>query len=106
MKKIFIYNNKIMLTIFTSLFFIICIIGSIQRVCADERLQYDKSFESIEIQSGDTLLSIAKKYALSEDEYSSYIAEVKSINNLYGDTIHAGCYLVIPVYESNWGTTP
>lgn len=93
-----IYYNYIMLTALLILFLSICVIGGIHNVLADENISYDKSFVSIEISDGDTLSSIAEKYAISPADYSSYVEEVKSINNLKGDTIHTGCYLMVPVY--------
>jgi LysM repeat protein len=69
-------------------------------VHADKKIEYDKSFISIEVNDGDTLTSIAQDYAVSTTEYDAYISEVKNINNLENDTIHAGCYLLVPVYEA------
>lgn len=94
-----VYNNRIMLIIGLILFFSIFIIGSMSMVRADESMQYDKSFMPIEVESGDTLTSIATEYAISAAHYSDYIQEVKSINNLKDDTIKTGCYLMIPVYQ-------
>ena len=91
-----------MLTIFAIMFLCIFIISGVKIVCANQSTQYDKSFQSLEIRNGDSLLSIAKEYAISETEYDAYINEVKSINNLKSDTIHAGCYLVIPVYQEKY----
>lgn len=91
-------NNIIMLTIMVIFILSVLFIGSMRLVKADEQIQYDKNFISIEIESGDTLTSIAKEYAISEAEYHSYIEEVKSINSIKNDTIHSGCYLLIPVY--------
>ena len=95
-----IYNNRIMLTIGAIIFLSTFMISGMRLVCADENIQYNKSFISIEIEEGDTLTSIAKEYAISAAQYSDYINEVKSINNLKSDIIHAGCYLMIPVYQS------
>lgn len=74
--------------------------GGMRFVNADEAIEYEKSFVSIEIEAGDTLTEIAQKYAISKAEYNAYIEEVKSINNLKDDVIHNGCYLLIPVYEA------
>jgi len=54
------------------------------------------TYDSIKIQSGDTLEAIAREYN-TEDYYtnSEYIAEVMRINNLSSDNIHAGCYLTV-----------
>lgn len=92
-------RNNIMLIIVGILIIISFIIGHMTSVRADESRSYDKSFTTIAIEEGTTLTDIAMEYAVSEADYSDYIAEVKEINNLNQDTIHAGCYLLIPVYR-------
>lgn len=77
---------------------IFALVNCITVAYADEAVEYEKSFISIEIEQGDTLTSIAESYAKSEAEYQDYIEEVMSINNLKDDTIHNGCYLLVPVY--------
>ncbi|MCI8301095.1 MAG: LysM peptidoglycan-binding domain-containing protein [Lachnospiraceae bacterium] len=60
----------------------------------------NKYYTSLEIKKGDTLWSIASEYGI--DAYSdlqTYVAEVKALNNLKGDTIHSGQFLVIPYYS-------
>lgn len=99
MIKRILYNNKIMLTICLIAVLSLTVITGMSLVRADRRVEYNKTFISIEIGSGDTLTSIAKEYAISESDYADYIDEVKQINNLKNDTIHAGCYLMIPVYQ-------
>lgn len=101
MVKQFIYDNKIMLTIVLVLFLSVFLIGGMKLVQADENIQYEKSFLTIEIEEGDTLTSIAAEYSVSSVKYVDYIQEVKDINNLKSDTIHTGCYLLIPVYTSS-----
>ncbi len=91
-------NNIIMLTFVVVLFVIVIFLGGMHSVKADKAIEYDKSFVSIEIEQGDTLTSIAKEYAKSEADFEDYINEVKNINSIKDDTIHAGCYLMIPVY--------
>lgn len=88
-----------MLTIIFVLSLSIFTIGGMRLVQANESIEYDKSFVTIEIEEGTTLTSIAEQYAVSEAEYQDYITEVKNINNLRDDTIHAGCYLLVPVYD-------
>lgn len=59
-----------------------------------------KYYTSIEIEVGDSLWSIASEYMT--DDYKNvqdYIEEIKSLNKLSGDKIHAGNYLVIPYYS-------
>ena len=58
-----------------------------------------KYYTTIEIESGDTLWSIAQEYRTSEyRSLQAYIDEVKQINGLAGDNITEGCYLTIPYY--------
>ena len=59
-----------------------------------------KQYTSIEVQSGDTLWSIASDYIT--DDYSDmneYIEEVRNINKILGDDIRAGQYITVPYYE-------
>lgn len=57
-------------------------------------------YTSIQIESGDTLWTIAEEYMCSEyDDVNDYINDVKQINNLHTDVIHAGAYLLVPYYE-------
>lgn len=99
MKKQSVTNKIIMLTsIFILVISISFLIGR-KPVHANQGIEYNKEFISIEIQNGDTLTSIAKTYSLQPNQIDAYIAEVKDINNLSNDNIHAGCYLLIPIYE-------
>ncbi len=64
---------------------------------AGSRVKY---YKSIQIEEGDTLSSIALEYI--SDEYPSmadYIEELKSMNGLADDTIHAGRNLVVAYYS-------
>ncbi len=97
MKKV--TNNNIMLIILFIVAVLLSLFIGFRMVHANESVEYEKTFVSIEIESGDTLTSIAKEYAPSSDAYTDYIIEVKNINNLQNDTIHAGCYLMVPVYR-------
>ena len=58
-----------------------------------------KCFHSILIHEGGTLWSIAQREMTSEwRDSASYIDEVRLINQLDGDSIMAGAYLVVPFY--------
>ena len=66
---------------------------------AEEDTSSVKYYTSVQIQPGDSLWSIAKNYA--DGHYSNipeYIKELKQINNLTSDTIHAYEYLVVAYY--------
>lgn len=61
---------------------------------------YYKYYTSIRIEEGDTLWGLACEYG-NEDCQSlpSYIQEVKRMNHLTDDTIHAGRYLMVFYYS-------
>lgn len=59
-----------------------------------------KYYTSIEIQSGDTLWSIASEIAVAYDlDTRECVKELKFMNNLKDDTIHSGNYLTIFYYD-------
>lgn len=53
-------------------------------------------YKSIEIEKGDTLWEIAEEYAPQADmTVTEYVRQLKQMNHLGEDTIHAGCHLVV-----------
>lgn len=62
-----------------------------------------KYYTSIQIQTGDTLWSIAENYMTGEyaDIYE-YINEVMEINHLNSDFLQAGKRLCVPYYSSEY----
>ena len=83
--------------ILAAVFTILLVSGN--SIQAEEDDHAVKQYTSIQIQPGDSLWSIASVYA--DGHYSSmqeYIDEVKFINELSSDTIHAYEYLLIPHY--------
>ena len=61
-----------------------------------------KYYTSIVVEKGDTLWDIANQYITPEyGDISEYIGEVKYLNQLRGDKIHAGEYLTIPYYSDD-----
>lgn len=97
-KRIVSHNNIMLISVFIFILILSITIHS-QIANAREGNSYTKSFTTIEISAGDTLSSIAATYGKPGQELQPYIEEVISINNLTDDTIHAGCYLVVPVYH-------
>lgn len=60
-----------------------------------------KYYTSVEIEKGDNLWSIAGDYISPEyKNMTEYIDEVRRMNHISGDTIHAGCYLIVPYYAT------
>ncbi len=53
-------------------------------------------YKSIEIEKGDTLWGIAKEYASQTNlTVTEYVSQLKQMNHLGEDTIHAGCHLIV-----------
>ncbi len=63
-----------------------------------------KYYTSVQIEPGDTLWSLADKYADCEHYASQeqYITEVMNMNHLTGEDICAGNYLIIPYYSTEF----
>ncbi|MEF9955453.1 MAG: LysM peptidoglycan-binding domain-containing protein [Clostridium sp.] len=65
-----------------------------------ESPNYNKYYTSIVIQEGDSLWTIADKYkSHSGKSTEAYIKELKSMNQLGEDLIHAGNHLTVAYYE-------
>ncbi len=63
---------------------------------------YHKYYTSIQIQDGDSLWSIAEEYRThSGKSAAEYVCDLKEMNSLSSDTIHAGHYLTIYYYDSS-----
>lgn len=76
------------------------LLASSQSKASNEMNTY-KYYTSIEVQKGDTLWTIAEQYA-DDTDYASYIEEVKEMNQLTSDTIHAGEYLTVSYSSSEF----
>ena len=77
------------------------LLASSQSKASNEMNTY-KYYTSIEVQKGDTLWTIAQQYADDDADYASYIEEVKEMNQLTSDTIHAGEYLTVSYSSSEF----
>ena len=67
---------------------------------AENSKEIYKYYTSIQVESGDTLWSIADKYVTSEySDRNTYMKELVSLNNLPDSTIHAGQYLTVSYYS-------
>lgn len=100
--------QKLAVAIFTFVI-IVCggLVGSaILSAGRSEAAQEQPSFKyytSIQIQPGDTLWSIASDHM--SPEYGSvqeYIEEVKFLNQIGPDDIHAGQFLTVPYYSQEF----
>ncbi len=59
------------------------------------------SYESYVVQDGDTLWTIASEYKFGDYSTREFVSEIKTLNGLSKDTIHSGCYILIPVCTYN-----
>lgn len=65
-----------------------------------ESLGNHKYYTSIEIQEGDSLWTIARQYSVKSGKATKdYVRELKKMNGLGEDTIHAGSFLTVFYYE-------
>lgn len=61
-----------------------------------------KEFVSIQIQTGDSLWTIAESYTESYGvAINDYIDEVKSVNGLTSNDIQTGSFIIVPTYHFN-----
>lgn len=59
-----------------------------------------KYYKSIMVERGDTLWSIAAEHTDASVTTIDLVDEIKQLNNLHGDAITCGSYLVIPYYSN------
>ena len=96
-RRIVVRRQKIALV---SVAFIALATGAVRTQAAPSEISC-KYYTSIEVQSGDTLWSIASDHITEEyRDMNAYIDEVCSINKISQNEIHAGQYLTIPYYSS------
>lgn len=67
----------------------------------DVEIMY-KYYKSIEIESGDSLWSLAQEYKLADTDTQDYIDELIEINDLESETIHSGQYLIVIYYDTEF----
>lgn len=99
-------NRKFKCVIFI---FNILIISIIVLGCNFAKPQFSKSktldvktkyYTSIIVEEGESLWTIANYYLQEGDtDISNYIKEIKKVNCLTEDNIHAGQYLTVPYYN-------
>ena len=59
-----------------------------------------KYYKSIVIEEGDSLWSIANEYNYHTVDVHDYVKELKELNGLTSETIHAGQHLLITYYDT------
>lgn len=92
----------VLLTVLLILFLTVSYHAILSKATSNEPVSY-KYYTSIEIVYGDSLWSIADRYA--GEEYAAkddYVHEVMKINHLQEESLIAGQYLVIPYYSTEF----
>ena len=86
--------------ILTAIMAIVFSIGALSTRAASSVIK-KKHYESVLLQNGDTLTTLSSEYRDDEEQtYDEFVSDVCSANDLSDpDTIHEGCYLLIPVYK-------
>ncbi|MDD2971967.1 MAG: LysM peptidoglycan-binding domain-containing protein [Lachnospiraceae bacterium] len=69
---------------------------------ANSEIPSYKYFKSIVIEQGDSLCSIAEANVNSAQEIDSYVSEVMHINSLDDTEIHAGQFIIVPYYSTEF----
>lgn len=87
----------IILTAFITLIFTL----GARSISAASSVQKEKHYESVLLETGDTITTLSSEYRDDEEQtYDEFVSDVCSANDLSDpDTIHEGCYLLIPVYD-------
>lgn len=90
----------IFLSLLTILLILLFLLFPIKTAYADQNMEQNLTYRSIEIKAGDSLWSIASRYNNNTDlSVKEYIDKIVSCNSLSNTNIKAGCYLIIPYYE-------
>lgn len=67
----------------------------------NEKKQIYKYYTSVEVESGDTLWSLADNYIAQYNiDKTDYISEVCSLNQLQDGQIHAGQHIIVAYYST------
>lgn len=89
-----------LLTITALITVILCTTGFVVSANSDKSFaDTDSYYQSVRIDSGDTLWSIAEEYCPDKLDIYDYIDDIKDINNIKNNTIKAGEYLIVTVYK-------
>ncbi len=78
---------------------IMCSVGFVVSAKSDKSsADINTYYQSVRVETGDTLWSIATEYCPDTQEISDYIDEIKSINSIKNDMIKAGDYIIVSIY--------
>lgn len=96
--------KKYLVMLFVCVMVLSCFFGKtlVMASVEENRTVYERYYTDIEIQSGDTLWSIAKTYNKNSGmEIREYIHELKQMNGMVSDDIDAGESLTIVYFAEH-----
>jgi cell division protein YceG involved in septum cleavage len=97
---VFLLSTLLLITIGTVVFGSCFSFAKDSESTANQEFKY---YKSIMIESGDSLWSIAEEYKSEQYESTKdYVDELVVLNNLSSETIHAGQYLMVIYYDSEF----
>ncbi len=94
--------RRVVVTCIAVLLFVIVFMGRtmVTSMAKEEGRKATPYYKSVQIQDGDSLWAIAARYKEgSHMDTHEYVNQLKQMNNLKKDTIHAGQYLTVVYYE-------
>ena len=97
-----IFNRRTAVAVLAILF--VCIfftgVNLLHSQAQEKASPYHKYYTSIQIQEGASLWSIAESYKIhSGKSTAEYVHDLRQMNSLSDDTIHAGNYLTVYYYD-------
>ena len=91
-----------LLLFMVALFLIVLFVFPEKSAAAGDTAGRTYSIESVQIEEGDSLWSIASDYYTEEfSSISDYITEIKRMNGLSSDMLYADNYLLVPCYTTD-----
>ncbi len=90
----------IIIAAIAAVFFAVIIYGRGMLMTAYGHTDKTKTVTSVLIEEGDSLWSIASEYYSREcGDMKDYVDEIRDANHIFGDTINAGNYIIVPFYR-------
>lgn len=99
------FNNSLAALIMLAILLVTGLLGYHLKQTMSEEVTitgYSKYYTSVRLEEGDTLYSLAERYNnLNIKSADEYVRELRSMNCLTEDLIHAGNYLTITYYKTD-----
>ncbi len=95
-------RNKLMIILVTIMLLMILLFTGAAKVRAFDRQSGRVTYESVRIETGDSLWSICERYGKDDPQgTAAFMRKVASLNQIGQDAmIHAGNFLIIPVVNN------